>query len=507
MAELTPPIGWIPRGGAVPHATRGRIVMPLVAGIDSSTQACTIVLRDADSGRIVASAESPHPRATPPVSEQAPEAWWEALCLAARQLDLSDVVAVSIDGQGHGLVPLDAAGRVIRPAKLWNDTTSTVEARELVAMLGREGWSRRTGIVPVSAITIAKLLWFKRHESASFDRMSTLLVPPDYLTYCLTGAFVTDRSAGSGTGYMDVVSSAWDLGVLALVDADRDWPSMLPHVAGPIERAGHVSRTAAEATGFPAGIVVGPGANDQPVSALALGVIADDVIFSLGTSGTVSARSAVPLVDPSGAVQCVADAAGAYRPLVCTLNATRVSDTFARLLGVSYDELARLALAAPSDGCRPILLPYLDGERTPDRPHASGVLLGLRTDASREQIARAAFEGVLCGLIEGLDALRSAGAAADGRVIATGGGAASPAYRQLMADLSGQPVHVADLAETSASGAAVQAAAVYRGVPIEDVAVAWSPVLETVAEPRAGQNVDELRATYRHLVSLQGLDR
>jgi xylulokinase len=306
---------------------------------------------------------------------------------------------------------------------------------------------------------------------------------------------------------MDVVSSAWDFGILALVDAERDWPSMLPHVAGPTEAAGHVSRAAAEATGFPAGIVVGPGANDQPVSALALGVISDDVIFSLGTSGTVSARCAVPIVDPSGAVQCVADAAGAYRPLVCTLNATKVSDTFARLLGVGYDELARLALAAPSDGARPVLLPYLDGERTPERPDASGALVGLRADASREQVARAAFEGVLCGLLEGLDALRNAGAQADGRIIATGGGAASPAYRQLMADLSGQPVHVSDLVETSASGAAVQAAAVYRGLPIEEVAVAWAPSLEIVAEPRDGQSVDELRAAYRHLASLQGLDR
>jgi xylulokinase len=246
--------------------------VPLVAGVDSSTQACTIVLRDADDGRIVASAEAPHPKAVPPCSEQRPEAWWAALQVAARQLDLADVVALSVDGQGHGLVVLDAAGRAIRPAKLWNDTTTAAEARELVALMGSEEWARRTGIVPIAAITISKLLWFKRHEPDGFKRLSKVLLPPDYLTYRLTGAYVTDRSAGSGSGYMDVASSAWDLDVLAFVDADCDWLSMLPHVAGPTEPAGRVSRAASQATGFPEGAVVGPGANDQPVSALALGI-------------------------------------------------------------------------------------------------------------------------------------------------------------------------------------------------------------------------------------------
>jgi xylulokinase len=481
-------------------------LMPLVAGVDSSTQACCIVLRDLDGGRIVASAEAPHPPAMPPASEQDPAAWWQALQSAARQLDLRDVVAVSVDGQGHGLVVLDRNGEVIRPAKLWNDTTASTEARDLVELLGPEAWSRRTGIVPRSAITIAKLLWLKRHEARNFDRLATLLLPPSYLTYRLTGSYGTDRSEGSGTGYMDIASSAWDIGILDLVDPNVDWRPLLPHIAGPIEAVGRVTASAAAATGFPEGAVVGPGANDQPVSALALGVIGDEVIVSLGTSGTVSARSAVPLVDPSGAVQCVADAAGAFRPLVCTLNATRVSDAFARMLGVGFDELARLALAAPSDASRPLLLPYLDGERTPDRPHARGVLVGLGADASREQLARAGFEGVICGLLEGLDALRAVGTPAAGRMIVTGGGASSMAYRQLLADLAERSVHVADLAETSASGVAVQAAAVLLGQPIEDVAAAWAPTLEVAAEPRPGQEVGEVRARYRHLASLRELD-
>lgn len=480
--------------------------MPLVAGVDSSTQACTIVLRDADDGRIVASAEAPHPLARPPISEQPPTAWWTALIEAAGQLDLHDVAAISVDGQGHGLVPLDAARRVIRPAKLWNDTTSSAESAELIERLGRDAWARRTGIVPVPAITITKLLWLRRHEPANFARLATVLLPPDYLTYRLTDSFVTDRSAGSGTGYLDAASSTWDPSLLALVDDIVAWLPRLPLILGPQEAAGAVTADAAAATGIRPGTIVGPGANDQPVCALALGIVDGDVLISLGTSGTVSARSRIPVADPSGAVTGVADAAGAYRPLVCTLNATRVTDTIGRLLSADHEGLAALALAAPPDSDRPILVPYLDGERTPDRPRARGVLAGLRTDATREQIARAAFEGVLCGLLDGLDAIHSLGVPIEGRLVLTGGGAASPAYRQLLADLAGRPVHVSELEETSASGAAVQAAAVLHGRPVDEVAAAWAPPLRVVSEPRQGQAADAVRARYGRLASMEELD-
>jgi xylulokinase len=482
------------------------VTVPLVAGVDSSTQACTVVLRDADNGRIVATSEAPHPPAAPPVSEQAPGAWWEALCAAARQLDLRQVAAVSVDGQGHGLVALDNARHVIRPAKLWNDTSAAVEARELVARLGAVEWARRTGIVPVSAITIAKLLWLARHEPDNFRRLAAVALPPDYLNLCLTGNLVTDRSEASGTGYLDSRTSAWDIGLLALVDDGVDWLPRLPHVAGPCERAGVVSREAAAATGLPRGISVGPGANDQPVNALSLGTVDRDVIFSLATSGTVSARSLVPVADPSGVVTGVADATGAYMPCAPTLNATRVTDAFARLLGVDYAEMARLALAAPGDPDRPIVIPYFDGERTPDRPNARGSLVGLRPDASPQQVARASFEGVLCGLMEGLDVLESLGVPTDGRLVLAGGGSNSPAYRQLLADLANRPVFACDLSETSASGAAVQAAAVLHGIPVQDVARAWAPELRVVAEPRGGQAPEELRARYRRLAGVEGLD-
>ena len=388
--------------------------MPLVAGVDSSTQACTIILRDADDGRILSSAEAPHPPTKPPVSEQDPRAWWSALGEAARDLDLTDVRAVAVDGQGHGLVALDSGREVIRRAILWNDTRSSAEADDLVARIGAAAWAARTGVVPVSAITIAKLLWLRRHEPANFSRLATVLVPPDYLTFRLTGRFVTDRSAAAGTGYMDAATSVWDPELLALVDETVDWLPMLPHINGPSECAGTVTAQAATETGLREGVLVGPGANDQPVSALSLGITGDDVLISLGTSGTVSVRSPSPVGDPTAAVTGVADAAGQYRPLVCTMNATKVTDAFARLLGVDYDVLAALALAAPPAPDRPLLLPYLDGERTPSRPRGTGVLAGLRAAMTREEVARAAFEGVLCGLLDGLDVIRSLGVRADG---------------------------------------------------------------------------------------------
>lgn len=479
--------------------------MALVAGIDSSTQSCVIVLRDADDGRVVASARAPHPVTTPPVSEQHPNAWWSALAGAARQLAMSDVAALSVDGQGHGLVALDSDHAVIRPAKLWNDTTSAPEAAELVARIGRESWARRTGSVPTAAFTITKLLWVARHEPANFARIAAVLLPADWLMYRLTGLFRTDRSAASGTGYYSAIEAAWLPDLLAEVGGPG-WLPELPVVVGPDEAAGRVTPRAADELRIRADLLVGPGCNDQPPAALALGAERGDVIMSLGTSGTVFTSSATPTADPSGAVTGVCDAAGGFLPLVCTLNAAKVTDAFARLLGVDHAELARLALAAPPAPNRPVLVPYLDGERTPNRPDARGTLAGLGSDVTREAIARAAFEGVVCGLLDGLDALAVAGARVDGRLIVTGGGARSAAYRQLLADLSGRPVHTSTLPDTAAAGAAVQAGAVLLGRSVREVARAWAPPLHVAAEPRPGQGAAELRERYRAVARLEELD-
>jgi xylulokinase len=482
----------------------------LVAGVDSSTQSCTVVLRDADSGTTVAVASAPHPQTTPPISEQDPVTWWKALqqALGGTGMPQRHIAALSVDAQAHGLVPLDAGQRLIRPAKLWNDTTSVGDARALVSQLGAETWVRRTGSVPPGAFTISKVRWLARNEPDNFGRLRHLLLPHDWLTYRLTDDLVTDPGDASGTGYYNPIENRWDPDLLRLIDPDVDWQQLLPRLVGPNEPAGRLTRAAAAELGLVESLPIGPGTADNQAAAIGMGILAGDVVISLGTSGVVYARSDTPIVDLSGATNGNADATGKYLPVVCTLNAAKVTDTFARLLNVSHQELASLALAAPvTDARRPVLAAFLDGERVPDRPYASGTLTGLRTDTTREQIARAAFEGVLAGLVKGLRHLESLGIPTDGRLALTGGAARSPAYRQLLADLTQRAVYVVDQPETAASGAAVQAAAVLHGTTVADVAQQWTPTWTEVAQPRAGTQPDLLLERFSTTASWAALEQ
>jgi len=487
----------------------------LVAGIDSSTQSTTIVLRSLEDGSTVATGRSAHPRTTPPVSEQDPAHWWSALKLAMDQARAAaaatgvvpDVAAVTIDAQAHGLVPLDQHGSVIRPAKLWNDTTSVPEARELVARLGAATWAGRAGSVPPGAFTISKILWLKRHEPESYSRLRTILLPHDWLTYQLTGEYVTDPGDASGTGYYHPDSGQWDVGLLELVDPAVDWSERLPRVVGCDEAAGVITAAAAQYLDLADDTIIGPGTADNQASAVGMGVLPGDVVFSLGTSGVVFARCGEPVYDPSGWINGNADAAGGFLPVVCTLNAAKVTDTFARILGVDHAELSRLALAAPaSDPDRPVLAAYLDGERVPDRPGASGTLTGIRTDTTREQIARAAYEGVLAGLVAGLHVMARVGLSTRGRVAVTGGGARAEAYRQLLSDLTGRPVYTVDQSESAAAGAAVQSAAIVRGATVAEMTEAWAPHWALAAEPRLDASAEELLARYAQTSLWAGLE-
>nr|BFF12754.1 hypothetical protein GCM10025699_40570 [Microbacterium flavescens] len=251
-------------------------------------------------------------------------------------------------------------------------------------------------------------------------------------------------------------------------------------------------------------MVVGAGGGDQHAAALGLGITGGDVVYSFGTSGVVSALSRTPVRDPTGAVDGVADMTDGWMPLASTLNAARTTDTFARLLGTGHDEFARLALAADPRRA-PVLAPYLDGERTPDLPGAVGILAGITTETSREDVAFAAHEGVVLGLVRGQRHLERMGVAVDGRTLAVGGGARSPAYRQVLADATGTPVAVTDVSEATARGAAVQAAAVATGSPVSVVRDAWAPSSTVVAGPRP-EAVDR-RAAFEAVTSIRSLDR
>ncbi|HEX6421739.1 MAG TPA: xylulokinase [Acidimicrobiales bacterium] len=471
--------------------------MPLVAGVDSSTSACKVEVRDADTGELVSSGHAPHPPTTPPRSEQHPGDWWEAFESAAGRagaFDRQRPDAIAVAGQQHGLVVRDAAGDVLRPAKLWNDTESAPDAAELVAALpgGPAGWAAACGSVPVASFTITKLRWLRRCEPEVFARTASVLLPHDWLTGQLTGRRAgrgtTDRGDASGTGWWSPAEGRYRDDLLGLVDDGVAWDALLPQVLGPTEAAGRWEAT---------GAVVGPGTGDNMAAALGAGLRAGDLALSLGTSGTAFCVADRPACDPTGTVAGFADATGRYLPLVCTLNATKVTDAVARLLGVDAAGLDALALAAPAGAGGLVLVPHLDGERTPNRPGATGLLAGLRSDVTRAQLARAAVEGVVCNLLAGADRL----GVREPRIVLVGGGARSAAYRRVVADLTGRPVAVPDADELVARGAALQAAAVLTGRPFDEVADAWGIRRAATVEPAPGVDAAAVRSAYAEAVA------
>lgn len=447
--------------------------MTLVAGVDSSTQSCKVVIRDAATGALLRQGRAGHPDGT----EVHPDRWWAALGEAVDGAGgLDDVAALSVGGQQHGMVVLDANGQVIRPALLWNDTRSAAAARELVVELGggdeaagRRAWAQAVGSVPVASLTITKLRWLADHEPEAAARVAAVCLPHDWLTWRLSGAqgletLATDRSDASGTGYFDPVAGAYrrDLLALALRRSRAEVEDIvLPRVAGPSEAVG---RGARQVLGRDLShLVLGPGCGDNAGAALGLGLRPGQTSVSLGTSGVVAAVSATPTHDASGLVAGFADASGAYLPLACTLNGARVLDAAKTVLGVGYEDLDRLALSAEPGAGGLVHVPYLEGERTPNFPEATGVLTGMTLGSlTAANYARAAVEGLLCLMGACLDAVRAQGVEVDG-VSLVGGGARSAAVRALAPAVLGVGVEVPEPGEYVADGAAKQAAWVLVG--------------------------------------------
>lgn len=460
--------------------------MPLVAGVDSSTQSCKIVVRDAATGALVRSGSASHPEGT----EVHPDAWWAAFAEASDVAGgLEDIAAVAVGGQQHGMVVLDAEGEVIRPALLWNDTRSAQAATELIADLGaltgqpgEQAWAGATGSVPVASITATKLRWLADNEPENAARIAAIALPHDWLTWRIAGfgprsqgaepdlsALTTDRSDASGTGYFDASAHHGtgeyrrDLLALALRRDVADVEQIvLPRVLAP-GQAGPAAAIEVAGRSVDGGALTGPGAGDNAGAALGLGMVPGDVAVSIGTSGVVSAIAGAPASDDSGMVTGFADATGAYLPLACTLNASRVLDAARAVIGVDHAGLSRLALQAPSGADGLVLVPYLEGERTPNRPDATGTLHGLTLATSTpEHFARAYVEGMLCALADGLDALREQGVTVE-RLLLIGGGAQSEAVRRVAPEVFGMPVVVPEPGEYVADGAARQAAWILAG--------------------------------------------
>ncbi len=464
--------------------------MTLVAGVDSSTQACKVVVRDADSGALVRSGSAPHPDGT----EAAPQAWWQALTAAIEQAGgLDDVSAVSVAAQQHGMVCLDADGSVVRPALLWNDTRSAAAATTLVDELGGpQPWATATGSVPVASFTVTKLRWLADHEPASMARTAGVCLPHDWLTWRLAGAtslsdLVTDRSDVSGTGYWSPATGEYRSDLLTRATGRDDL--VLPTVLSASASAGTVA-----AAGLPGGAVLGAGAGDNAGAALGLGARPGDVIVSLGTSGTAFRRWTGATADPTGTVAGFADAQGGFLPLVCTLNAARVLDAAAKMLGVSHDQLSDLSLSAPAGADGLVLVPYLEGERTPNKPDATGALHGLTLrNSTPAHLARAAVEGMLCAMADAVDALGALTSPAS-RVILIGGGAASAAVRDIAPAVFGCPVLVPAASQYVADGAARQAAWALSGAADAPTwALADPATYEADATPKVRSRYAEAR--------------
>jgi len=460
--------------------------MSLVAGIDSSTQSTKVLLCRAEDGVIVGSASAPHPDGT----ECPPDRWWEALTAAGRGL-LGRADAVGVAAQQHGMVVVDADGRVIRPAMLWNDVKSAPQAAELVTEFGGPAeWAARTGSVPTMSFTVTKLRWLAEREPANAARVHRVMLPHDWLSWRLAGGGAdgdaavepaTDRGDASGTGYFSPADSSWlpDFAQRAL-----GRPVVLPRVAAPAEVVGRTSW----------GARISAGTGDNMGAALGMGLADGDVAVSIGTSGTAYAVTSQPSADPSGLVSGFADATGRFLPLACTLNAARVLDVTARMLGTDAAGLADLALKASPGADGLVLLPYLDGERTPNRPDANGVLRGLTTsNATPENLARAAVEAVLCSLADAVDCLRPCGITPN-RILLTGGAAKSRAVREIAPTIFGLPVVIPEVAEYVALGAARQAAWALAGT---EAAPAWAPAPATTHEAPAIPAIREQYAALR----------
>jgi xylulokinase len=458
--------------------------MPIVAGVDSSTQSVKVVLRDSDSGELIASTSRPHPDGT----EIDPQYWWKALSEALDELGSHKISAISIAGQQHGMIALDKDGAVIRDALLWNDTRSDKAALDLNQEI--PDIALRAGSQLVASFTASKVRWLADNEQENAKKVAAIALPHDWLSWKLSGAksletLFTDRSDASGTGYFDSVKNDYCLDILAT--AIRNSKKIaLPKVVAPNQFG---------ATSIDS-IPIAAGAGDNAGAALGLGASLGDLVISLGTSGTAFAVSKSSTHDSSGEVAGFADATGNFLPLACTLNAAKIFNTVARSLSLSFEEFSSLALSAKAgaEGLR--MIPHFDGERTPNKPRAKGSFHGItHSNFTKENIARASIEGVIAGMIYAARAVERLGVSYS-RILIIGGAAKNSAVQQISADLFGGTIHIPAIGEYVADGAAKQAAWALSG---KEKPPNWS--LGEIKEVNSRNSDPEIVESYMELIS------
>lgn len=437
----------------------------LVAGVDTSTQSCKVLVFDADSGEIIRTGSAPHPEGT----EVNPESWWDACRKAAKDAGgLADVEAISVGGQQHGMVTLDADGEIVRDALLWNDTRSAGAAEDLIEELSGPTWAEACGSTPVASLTVTKLRWLVDNEPDSFEKVAAVCLPHDYLSWKISGSksiedLFTDRSDASGTGYLDLRSAEYRYDLLAhalRISEDEARELVLPRVCEPFE-VGNTVQVDDDETGLRAGTLIGPGCGDNAGAALGLELEPGNALVSIGTSGVVAAVADEPIWDKNGVITGFMDATGNWLPLAATLNGARIISSTADLLGVDFDEFDDLALSVPDSGGLE-MVPYFEGERTPNLPDATAELSGMTlANWTPAHLARASVEA-LAELMHG-----AAQAVVDSGVELTavrlvGGGAQSKALQAILPEVLGLSVDAPEPAEYVALGAARQAARVLR---------------------------------------------
>ncbi|MDB6023035.1 MAG: xylulokinase [Pedosphaera sp.] len=452
----------------------------LLIGVDSGTQSTKVLVVDAQTGKVLASAAQAYgliPNLPPGAKEQSPETWRDATASAIRQAlrqakaSAAEVVAIGVSGQQHGFVPLDAAGEVIRPAKLWCDTSTMAECEEITAKLGGlKPAIRALGNAVLPGFTAPKILWLKNHEPKHYQRLATVLLPHDYLNFWLTGERVMEYGDASGTALLDVRKRKWSQPALAAIDPELE--GKLPPLIASDQPAGKLQHATAKKMDLNANVVVSAGGGDNMMGAIGTGNTSAGVITaSFGTSGTIYACAEKPVVDPIGEIAAFCDSTNRWLPLLCTMNVTTATEMMRNASGWSHEKFSATVARVPAGSGGLLLLPYLEGERTPNVPAGTGVLLGVtqRTYAP-EFLARAAMEGVTLGMNYGLRRLTELGVKPS-QIRATGGGAKSKAWRQIMADVFNTEVVTLKVSEGAAYGAALQALWCWRQQAGEKISI------------------------------------
>jgi len=452
----------------------------LFIGIDSGTQSTKSLVVDGKNGKVLGSAQRAYgliPGLPAGAKEQHPETWRKATAatikasLKAAKASSVEVKGIGVSGQQHGFVPMDKNGDIIRPAKLWCDTTTTAQCEQITSKLG--GLKRtisRIGNAILPGFTASKVAWLKKHEPKNFKRLATVLLPHDYLNWWLTGNAVMECGDASGTALFDVKNRRWSSSVIKSIDAGL--ADKLPPIIPSDQPAGPLSAATAKSLGLSANVLVSAGGGDNMMGAIGTGNTRSGIVTaSFGTSGTIYACAAKPVIDPLGEIAAFCDSTNRWLPLLCTMNVTVATEMVRKHYGFSHQQYEKAAskVSPGSEGL--LLLPYLEGERTPNVPNGTGVWFGANTRTHREgHFARAALEGVTLGMNYGLRRLAQLGVKAR-QIRATGGGANSKIWRQIMADVFDAEVVTLAVSEGAAFGAALQAMWCWRNNHGENIAI------------------------------------